>query len=136
MEIGCIRVFRPLPEGHREVFVASKLLQHPGASGDQRSPLCSVAKSLISFKLSNSTSFLLTLGSLLIVGILKFAMVATPLFAVPHCAGTAFSVREAGLKVFKEDIVIVLVESLQLRMSQRRKCCVAICTWGSLQLDC
>ena len=45
------------------------------------------------------------------MGILKFAMVATPLFAVLHCAGIAFSDREAGLRVLNKGIMDVIFET-------------------------
>ena len=48
-------------------------------------------------------------------------MVATPLFAILHCAGTAFSDREAGLKVFKEGMLDVICETLQLRILGQQK---------------
>jgi hypothetical protein len=97
--------------GRLVAFAASELPLHPATSGGLRSPLCSVATGKVSLRTAIYEQTLLTFGSLLIAGVLKLAMVETPLLAVQRCA---LSDCEAGRSVLREDIVIMMIETVCL----------------------
>jgi hypothetical protein len=63
-------------------------------------------KQKVSVTTVGEKEILLTFGSLLIVGVLKLAMVDTPLLAVQRCA---FSDCEASRSDIREDIVIIVM---------------------------